>query len=186
MRNKKGILIVLFFILMVVSVPFSLSFAGEEIKLKWGLSILYGWDVKFFHKQPDFKTFALLPRVDLALHKNWDLELEGNFSYSGVSERKDLYLLGGNANILLKPIQWRKGSLFLIGGAGLGYTNSNGRVEKLGDSHVGGLLQIGGGICFSLDKGLWIRGEYRYIHISDPFRSDGGLNSHNFLMGVSF
>jgi opacity protein-like surface antigen len=186
MKTKKRSLIAIPVFLTVIGLSFSFSLASEGNGLKWGGSILYGWDVKFFHKQPDFKTLALLPRVDLVLHKNWDLELEGNFSYYGISERENLYLLGGNANILFKPIQWKTGSLFLIGGVGLGYTNSNGRVKQVGDSHVAGLLQIGSGIYYFIDKNLWIRGEYRYIHISDPFRSDPGLNSHNFLMGISF
>jgi hypothetical protein len=186
MEKNWQILILIFLSLMVIGFSVPCSLANEESKPKWGLSILYGWDVKFFHKQPDFKTLALLPRVDLALHKNWDLELEGNFSYYGISEEKDLYLLGGNANLLFKPIRWNRGFLFVIGGGGLGYTNSNGKVKQLGDSHVGGLLQVGTGIYHYIGRGLWLRGEYRYIHISDPFRSDSGLNSHSLLVGLSF
>jgi len=186
MKTKKSNPIVILFFLTLIGLSFSFSLASEENGLIWGGSVLYGWDIKFFHKQPDFKTLAFLPRVDLALHKNWDLELEGNFSYYGISERKNLYLLGGNANILFKPVQWKEGSLFLIGGVGLGYTNSNGRVKQLGDSNAAGLLQIGSGIYYFMDKNLWIRGEYRYIHISDPFQSDPGLNSHNLLIGISF
>jgi len=186
MYKKRGILILIIVSLMVIVFLVPCSFANEEKIVRWGLSILGGWDVKFFHKQPDFKILAFLPRIDFTLHKNWDLELEGNFSYYGISEEKNLYLLGGNANILFKPIRWNEGSLFILGGAGIGYTNSNGKVRQLGDSHAGGLLQAGTGLYFDIGRGLWLRWEYRYIHVSDPFRSDSGLNSHNLLIGIYF
>lgn len=161
-------------------------FCKEDQPPKYGLSFLRGWDVKFFHKQPNFRTFDLFPRIDFRMYQSLDFELEGNFSYYRIFDRKDIYLLGGNTNLLFKPFRFKHGSLFIIGGVGLGYTNSNGRINELGDSHMGGLLQLGGGIDIYLKRGIWLRGEYRYIHISDPFRSDPGLNSHNILLGLSF
>jgi len=57
--------------------------------------------------------------------------------------------LGLNANILFKPIQWNRGSLFLIGGVRLAYSNNgSGEVRDIGDSHIAGILQIGSGIQY--------------------------------------
>ena len=133
------------------------------------------------------RVYGFLPRIDLALHKNWDLEFEGNFSYWDISHEKDLYFSGVNGNILFKPIQQNWGSLFLLGGTGLGYNNaSKDRVHEIGNSNCGGILQAGAGIYFNMGRGLALRGEYRFYHVSDPFRKDTGLNSHTFLLGVSF
>jgi len=132
-------------------------------------------------------VYGFLPRVDLALHRNWDLEFEGNYSYWNISSEKDLYFLGVNGNILFKPIQRNWGSLFLLAGGGLGYDNAGkNRVDEIGDSHCGGILQTGVGIYYNLGKGWALRGEYRLNHISDPFRKDEGLNTHIFLFGISF
>lgn len=181
MRWKTGTIVLIFFFFTVSNL-----LCKEVQKPRYGISFLNGWDVKFFHKQPNFRTIGLLPRIDISIYKSIDFELEGNFSYYGIFKKKDIYLLGGNGNILFRPIQFSSLSLFVIGGAGIGYTNSNGRISQLGDSHVGGLLQLGTGVSCYLSKGIWLRGEYRYIHISDPFRSDPGLNSHNLLFGLSF
>jgi len=32
----------------------------------------------------------------------------------------------------------------------------------------------------------WLRGKYRFHHISDPFEQDSGINTHNLIFGVSF
>jgi opacity protein-like surface antigen len=122
----------------------------------------------------------------LALHKNWDLEFEGNCSFYNISREKDLYFLGVNANVLFKPIQWNRGFFFVLGGGGLGYDSSGGRVEEIGDSHFGGTLQTGAGIYYSIAKGWAVRFEYRFQHMSEPFRTDKGLNTHNLLLGFSF
>jgi len=172
--------------LMIIVSSFSNSYGEEDRKTKWGFSFSVGPNADLFHDQPDLTIIAFLPRVDLALHKNWDLEFEGNFSYYAISGEKNLYLLGCNSNILFKPLQWRRGLLFILGGVGLGYTNSNGMVEEIGDSHVAGVLQGGTGIYLSLEKDWWLRWEYRYQHISDPFNRDSGLNTHNFILGLSF
>lgn len=162
------------------------SFGNDGENIKYNFSFLYGWRVKFFHKQPDFKIISLLPKVDFYLNKFLDLEFEGNLSYYEISKKREIYLLGLNSNFIFKPISLRRGSLFIIGGAGLGYTNSNRKIVQLGDSHTGGILQLGIGINRIIGRGLGLRGEYRYIHLSDPFRSDSGLNSHNLIFGVSF
>ena len=39
---------------------------------------------------------------------------------------------------------------------------------------------------YNLGKRLALRMEYRLCHISDPFRSDQGLNTHAVLLGISF
>lgn len=164
--------------------PFiSLSYSEENGKVKWGFSILTGINAK---SKPDLTLLGILPRAELALHKNWDLELEGNFSYYAIKEEKDLYLLGTNANILFKPIQWEKGNLFLLGGGGLAYHNNDGEVKEIGDSHIAGILHGGMGILFKMGKGWALRGEYRLQHISDPFKGDLGINTHTFIIGVSF
>jgi hypothetical protein len=148
---------------------------------------LAGANTDIFHDHPDMRTIAFLPRVDFYLHRNWDLEFEGNFSYYGISREKNLYLLGCNSNLLFKFFQWGGGSFFITGGVGLGYNNSNWHVEEIGDSHVAGVLQGGVGIYLALGKGWWLRGEYRFQHISDPFRKDDtGLNTNNLILGVLF
>ena len=181
----KRILILSLITLMVVGSSVSHSYGEEEGgKTKWGFSFLGGFNA---NQKPNLIQFAFLPRFDLALHKSWDFELEGNFSYYGISDSKNLYLLGLNTNILFKPVQWNKGSLFLIGGVGVAYNNNNkGEVNELGDSHMAGIVQGGTGIHYHLGKGYWFRGEYRFQHISDPFNHDLGFNTHNFILGLSF
>jgi hypothetical protein len=57
----------------------SYSYGKENKKVKWGFSILGGRNVKFFHKKPNFTVLAFLPRLDLALDKNWDLDFSASF-----------------------------------------------------------------------------------------------------------
>ena len=164
----------------------SYSFGEEEKKVKYGFSI-FGGTGEAIHGNPDMNIYGFFPRVDLALHRNWDLEFEGNYSYWNITGEKDLYFLGVNANILFKPIQRNWGSLFLLAGVGLGYNNAGkNRVSAIGDSHCGGIAQGGAGIYYNLGKGWALRGEYRLNHISDLFSKDEGLNTHIFLLGISF
>jgi len=159
---------------------------GEEVsKVKYGFSV-FGGAGDAWRSTPHMRVYGFLPRVDLPLHRNWDLEFEGNFSYWDIRKEHDLYFLGVNANILFKPIQGSWGSLFLLAGGGLGYDSSGGKVREIGGQHCGGILQGGAGIYYNLGKGLALRIEYRLYHTSEPFRSDKGLNTHTALLGVSF
>jgi opacity protein-like surface antigen len=139
-----------------------------------------------WHNETDFTVYGILPRIDLTLHRNWDLEFEGNYSYWNIRGEHDLYFLGIDVNILFKPIQRKWGSLFLLAGGGIGYDSAGKRVKQIGSSHCGGILQAGTGVYFNLGKGVALRVEYRFYHTSEPFRSDTGLNSHNALLGISF
>jgi hypothetical protein len=58
--------------------------------------------------------------------------------------------------------------------------------REIGDYHVAGVLQGGTGIYLPMGKGWLLRGEYRFQHISDPFEKDVGINTHNFILRVSF
>jgi hypothetical protein len=158
-------------------------YGGEKRPVKWGFSVLLGPNAGgHLH----FTHSALLPKWGVALHKKLDLEFEGNLSHYFINGEKDLYLVGVNGNLLFKPVQWGKVIPFLIGGAGLAYNNNSGFVWELGDSHTAGILQGGGGILYDMGKKLWLRGEYRFHHISDPFERDHGLNTHSFILGVTF
>ena len=68
----------------------------------------------------------------------------------------------------------------------MAYHNNDGEVKEIGDSHIAGILHGGMGILFKMGKGWALRGEYRLQHISDPFKGDLGINTHNFIVGVSF
>jgi hypothetical protein len=171
------------FCLLFIGCFASLCYGDEKGDVKWGVSVLLGPNAG---GSLDFTHFALLPRAGLALHKKWDLELEGNFSYYFIHQVKNLYLLGVNGNLLFKPVQWGKVTPFLIAGAGLAYNNNDGNVWVLGDSQTAGILQGGGGILYDTGKGFWLRGEYRFHHISDPFQRDYGLNTNSFILGVTF
>jgi hypothetical protein len=179
----------LFFTLVafvIVGPMISDSYGEEESKVRYGFSVLGGFG-DATRSQPHLSVYGILPRVGLALHKNWDLEVEGNYSYWSIRGEDNLYFLGGDLNLLFKPIRKKWGSLFLLAGGGLGYDNASKiRVSEIGGSHCGGILQAGGGIIYNLGKGWALRGEYRFYHISDPFRKDTGLNTHTFLLGISF
>ena len=189
MTSAKGLWIwngLRIFFLSVVLIGSSVSLAsGEEGGgLKWGFSFGAGQPQKSKHS---LNLWTFLPRVDVPVAKNWDVEFEGNAAYYDISRTKNLYVLGVNTNILFKAHRWEGGEVFLLGGAGLGYDNNgSGKVPKMGDSHVAGVLQCGSGILYRVGQQLWLRGEYRFYHISDPFHKDGGINTHNVLMGVSF
>jgi opacity protein-like surface antigen len=182
---SKRYLLFTFVALMMVESLISNSYGQEEKKVRYGFSI-FGGAGEALHGTPDMTVYGFLPRVDLLLHRNWDLELEGNYSFWNIRKKHDLHFLGVDVNILFKPIQRRWGSLFLLGGAGLGYDSAGKRVEQIGDSHCGGILQGGAGIYYNLGKGMLLRAEYRFYHISEPFRNDTGLNTHTALLGISF
>jgi hypothetical protein len=99
---------------------------------------------------------------------------------------KNPIMKGKTPFILFKPIRWGKGAFFLIGGGGFAYNNNNGKVKEIGYSHIAGILHGGAGIDLILGKGWVLRGEYRLIHISDPLKGDLGINTHNFILRVSF
>jgi opacity protein-like surface antigen len=165
---------------------FQTPYGQEDLKTKCGFSIGVGIKQQARH---DLTLGEFLPQGEIPLHKNWDFEVEGNFSYYAREDVKDLYVLGLNANILFKPIQWKTGSLFILGGVGVGYNNNNDhnkRTWDIGDTHVAGLLQAGAGLTYYIGKGWWLRGEYRFHHISDPFLVDPGINTHDLMLGLCF
>ncbi len=182
---SKRYLLFTFVAFMMVGLLISHSYGEEVSQFNYGFSV-FGGRGDAWNNKPHMYIYGLLPRVDLALYKNWNLEFEGNFSYWDISAEKDFYFLGVNANILFKPIQRKWGSLFILAGGGLGYDSAGKKVNEIGDTHCGGILQTGAGIYYNLGKGLALRAEYRFYHISDPFRGDRGLNTHNALLGISF
>ena len=110
--SYKSYLLFTFILFMMIGSLISYSY-GEEKKVKWGFSI-FGGTGDAIHSKPDMTVYGFLPRISLPLYKNWDLEFEGNFSCYDIHKMHDLYFLGGNSNILFKPIQERWGSLFLL------------------------------------------------------------------------
>jgi hypothetical protein len=189
-KSCKIILIKRYFIFAFVALmalgTFIPSSHGEEVsKIKYGFSV-FGGIGDVWHREIDLTTYGFLPRIDLPLLRILDLEFEGNYTYWGIRKQHDLYFLGVNGNIVFKPIQGKWGSLFFLGGAGIGYDSGGKRVSQIGDQHLGGILQGGVGVYYNLGKRLALRVEYRLCHISEPFRNDKGLNSHNALLGISF
>jgi opacity protein-like surface antigen len=184
-RPRKRYLLLTFVTVMMVGLLISYSYGEEDSKTRYGFSIMGGAG-EAWRTKPDMTVFGFLPRVDLPLHRNWDLEIEGNFSYWAISREKNLYFSGVNANIVFKPIHRNWGSLFLLAGGGMGYDSGGGKVKEIGNQHIGGILQTGAGIYYNLRKGLALRAEYRFYHISEPFTADSGLNTHCALLGISF
>ncbi len=182
-KRQNGIIILT---ILIILLAVSLSYGEEERKLKWGFSLLAGPNADFIHGRPTLTQLAFLPRIQYSLHRNWDFEFEGNFSYYGIKHEKNLYVLGVNTNILFRPLEGKGWKWFLIGGVGAGYNNSNGGIRYIGKSHVAGILHIGTGMNVSLRKRYLLRGEYRLEHISDPFNHDEGINTHCFLIGISY
>lgn len=185
----KNYLLFAFILLLMIGSLTSYCFGEEESerKIRFGFSAFGGTGEALARSgRPAMNVFGFLPRIDLTLFKHFDLEFEGNYSYWNITGEKDLYFAGVNANLLFKPIEKSWGSLFLLGGGGLGYDNAGKhRVSQIGDSHCGGILQVGAGAFINLGKQWALRGEYRLYHISDPFRKDRGLNTHIFLLGFS-
>ncbi len=189
-KNRKIILNKRYFLFAFVALmalgTFIPSSHGEEVsKIKYGFSV-FGGIGDVWHREIDLTTYGFLPRINLPLLRILDLEFEGNYTYWNIRKQHDLYFLGVNGNIVFKPIQGKWGSLFFLGGAGIGYDSGGKRVEQIGDQHLGGILQAGVGVYYNLGKRLALRVEYRLCHISEPFRTDRGLNSHNALLGISF
>lgn len=182
--SSRKSLVIAFLLLLMVGSFISYSYGEENnSKVKCGFSFLAGINAR---SKPNLTQIAVLPRMDLALHRYWDLELEGNISYYSISGEKDLYLLGTGVNLLFEPIQLSRVSLFALGGGGLGYTNSNGKIKEIADFHLAGIAQAGAGIVYNFEKRWALRAEYRFLHISVPFKRDIGINTHNLLLGVSF
>lgn len=158
----------------------------EEGRTRWGLSLTGGPNADFIHGRPTLTLISLLPRVGFPLHPNWDIEVEGNLSYYGIKHEKNLYLLGTQTNLCFKPFQGNGWKWFFIVGLGAGYHNAHDDYKYLGKSHVAGILHGGTGLEIKVGKGYFFRGEYRLQHISDPFHHDEGINTHCFLIGLSF
>ncbi len=173
-------------VLLLMGCLTSVSYGDESEGIKLGVSGFLGTEAGFIHSKPEFTKYGLFPRVTIPLHRNWDLEVEGNFSYWALAREKNLYFIGVNQNWLFKPIHWDQGSLFVLFGGGLGYDNSGGKVQEIGDSHFAGVAHAGVGILYNVAKKWALRLEYRLSHVSEPTRSDNGINSHDFLIGVSF
>jgi hypothetical protein len=170
-----------------------ISSYAEEKEVKWGFSILGGTGDAVYSK-PDMRVYGILPRISLPLHKNWDLEFEGDVFYYDIHKINNLFFLGVSNNILFKPFQGRWGSLFLLVGGGFGYDNAGKRLNGgesdgplLGDQHFAGFGNGGAGILFNLGRRTALRVEYRFYHISEPFdTTDRGLNTNTVLFGISF
>jgi len=183
--NKRSLLIAFFAFCAMIGPLISHSYGEESRNIRYGVSV-FGGIGDAWHHETEFTTFGVLPRIDVALHRNWDLEVEGNYSYWNIWRQNDLYFVGVDVNLLFKPFQWKWGSLFFLAGAGIGYDSAGKRVEQIGDSHCGGILQAGVGLYYNLGKRIALRVEYRFYHLSEPFRDDTGLNSHTALLGISF
>ena len=194
--SYKSYLLSTLLLFMMIGSIVSYSYGEEEeTKVKWGLSVLGGTGDAVLSKI-DMKVYGLIPRITLPLRKNWkkwDLEFEGNFFYYDIHKMHDVYFLGLSNNIVFKPIQERWGSLFLLAGGGLGYDSAGERLHRgsnpplLGDQHFAGFGTGGAGILFNIGRGMALRVEYRFYHISEPFdTSDRGLNTHTVLFGISF
>jgi len=182
---KKRHWLFAFVYFMVVGAMISRSYGGENSEVTYGFSILGGFG-DAWRNEINLTVYGFLPRVGLPLHRNWDLELEGNYSYWNIRKEHDVYFLGVDANLLFKPLQRSWGSMFFLVGGGLGYDSAGKRVPQIGDTHCGGILHAGIGFYYNLGKRLALRVEYRFYHMSDPFRNDEGLNSHTALLGISF
>lgn len=130
--------------LMIVASLISPSYGGEANQYQYGLSV-FGGRGDTGHNKPRVQVYGLLPRIGVSLYREWHLEFEGNFSYWEIYGEKDFYFLGANTNILFKPIERKWGSLFVLAGGGLGYDSAGKRVIEIGDSHIGGIYQLGGG-----------------------------------------
>ena len=182
------------FTLLLMTGSFIVHSYGEERKVKWGVSVLGGTGDAFYSKA-DMGEFGFLPRISLPLYKNYlDLEFEGNFFYYDIRQTHDLYFLGLSHNFLFKPIQKKWGSLFILGGAGLGYDSAGKRLKieeshypLMGDQHFAGFSHAGTGMFFNVGRGTALRVEYRLYHFSEPFdNTDRGLNTHTVLFGIAF
>ena len=192
--NRYLLPTLIIFVIIGSIVPY--SYGEEERKVKWGFSIFGGTGDAIYSKA-DMEVYGFIPRITLPLRKDWkkwDLEFEGNFFYYDIHKMHDFYFLGLSNNIVFKPIQERWGSLFLLIGGGLGYDSAGERLHRggsapplLGDQPFAGLGYGGLGVLFNIGRGMALRVEYRFCHISEPFdTSDRGLNTHNVLLGISF
>ena len=190
--SYKTYLLFVLILFMITGLKISYSY-GEEKKVNWGFSILGGMGDAVY-SEPDMAVYGILPRISFPLHKNWDIEFEGNFFYYDIHKMHDLYFLGVSNDILFKPIQERWGSLFVLAGGGLGYDSAGKKLQGgeshaplIGDQHFAGFFNTGVGMLLNISRVTALRVEYRFYHLSEPFdTNDWGLNTHNVLFGISF
>jgi hypothetical protein len=181
--NKRYLLSTLI-LFMIIGLIVSSAYGEEkdEKKVRWGFSALGGTGDAFY-RQPKTNVYGFLPRISLPLHKNWDLEFEGNFFYYDIHKMHDFYFLGFSHNLLFKPIQGRFG----YESAGKRLYHGNSRVPLIGDQHFSAVCHAGVGLLFNVGRRTALRVEYRLYHISEPFdRADYGLNTHSVLFGFTF
>jgi len=194
--SHKSYLLSALLLFIIVGSIVSHAYGEEERKVKWGVSI-FGGTGDAIYSRTDLKVYGFLPRITLPLSKDWkkwDLEFEGNFFYYDIHKMHTFYFLGLSNNVVFKPIQGKWGSLFLLVGGGLGYDSAGKKLfpggsgtPLIGDQHFAGIGYGGAGMLFDIDRGMALRVEYRFCHISEPFDTrDRGLNTHNVLFGISF
>jgi opacity protein-like surface antigen len=156
---------------------------GEDGGTRWGISLLGGWAA---NAEPELTHTALLPSVEFPMSRLWSVNVEGNLSHYAISGRKDIDLLGANVYLLVRPVSWGRGSWFALAGGGLGYATTNRETDNLVRREFAAVIEAGTGIEHKISEIFSLKVEYRFVHISSPYVNDRGINSHNFVMGVTW
>jgi hypothetical protein len=91
--GKRFLLITFFAFLTFLGSFVSQSYGEEGLGLRYGVSI-FGGVGDAWHNATELTVYGALPRVDVSLHRNWDLEFEGNYSYWNIRNEHDLYFFG--------------------------------------------------------------------------------------------
>lgn len=157
----------------------------ERFRYEYGLSLLGGaGDQGSF----DVEYYAGYPRWGWFFRDRWELEFEGNIGHYRLDtpdKATDMTSLGLNGLVVFQFLQSDRYRVFLTGGGGLIYLDLDER-PRVGDSSVVGLAQGGVGVKFPVSGRTFLRLEYRFQHVSDPFdTSDSGWNYHCLVLGLS-
>lgn len=157
----------------------------ERFRYEYGLSLLGGaGDQDSF----DVEYYAGYPRWGWFFRDRWELEFEGNIGHyrlDSPDKTTNMTSLGLNGILVFEFLQSDRYRVFLTGGGGLMYLDLDER-PRVGDSSVVGLAQAGVGVKFPVRGTTFLRLEYRFQHVSDPFdTSDRGWDYHCLVLGIS-
>ncbi len=76
--NKRSLVIASFVFFAMFGSLLSHSYGNEPRNIRYGVSV-FGGIGDAWHNETEFTVYGVLPRIDVALHRNWDLEVEGNY-----------------------------------------------------------------------------------------------------------
>ena len=176
-RMKRGLLITMWVILVIMFLAFIASFAKAEDNVA-GIGVFYGENIPTSSRYT-YDCIIIHPTYGWVLSETLEVRLEGDLGcYS--FEKMDTYSLGISimAEYVLVDL------IYLEAGLGISHWTNTPNKNKLRNGLVG-LGKAGIGLKVQLNKEYIGKIGYRFTHSSEVFADDVGVNAHGFMFSIS-